>query len=275
MSRVYLTILILGFSFICARFYSAARNDDAVSFSLDIDATESTAIEPDIAEITFDRVVDLSATAEAAKRKNDLSVKSFLQGINSKHIANALTITQKNLQNDWGITQSFTASRPITVRVTDLQHLPAIIETALQSGMNTITFVKFSISKARLDKATGEAKARAYLKLQVKADEIAAALGLKAVQLKVGVSVPPGDPVVSGGFTGRGYGAGSSSSSAGGSFEAAIGSATVSIHTFVKNLADLVEEEPEFSGALYLSKTLVPEKILVTQSASLPYMFRK
>lgn len=131
-------------------------------------------VAPDMAEITVSSEVN-DASAARAKQKVDAAVNAFLlalrqQGVTEEDIkASDLSINEDVDTNDDGrrISNGYDASRTVTFKLRDLARLNAVLDAALEAGMNRFRGTRFVSSredvlraKARVD-AAQDAKERA------------------------------------------------------------------------------------------------------------------
>lgn len=139
-------------------------------------------VEPDMADLTVEVSVT-EKTAKAAKDNSDAAVAKFIArliaaGVTKDQIQSA----NLNLQPQYVYVQDkapelsgYTASRQITVTITDLSRLNTILDSALEEGMNRVNNIALKSSK----EAEYVAKARqaAIVDAKQKAESLAKGFG--------------------------------------------------------------------------------------------------
>ena len=137
-------------------------------------------VEPDMADVNVEVAVT-EKTAKAAKDNSDAAVAKFIArltaaGVTKDQIQSAnLNLQPQYVQDKAPELTGYTASRQITVTVTDLSRLNAILDSALEEGMNRVNNIALKSSK----EAEYVAKARqaAIVDAKQKAESLAKGFG--------------------------------------------------------------------------------------------------
>lgn len=136
-------------------------------------------VAPDMAEITVSSAVN-DASALRAKQKVDAAVNTFLGVLHQQSVAEAdieasnLSLSEDVDTNEGGrrVSNGFNASRSVTFKLRDLGRLNAVLDAALEAGMNRLGGTHFTSTRAEALRA--EARANAARNATENAREIAA-----------------------------------------------------------------------------------------------------
>ena len=138
-------------------------------------------VAPDMAEVSvFSAVNDPSSVR--AKQKVDAAVNAFLLALQQQGVADAdieasdLSLREDVDTNDDGrrVSNGYDASRSVSFKLRDLERLNAVLDAALESGMNRFGGTSFTSSRA--DALRAQARAKAARNARERAAEIAAGL---------------------------------------------------------------------------------------------------
>ena len=139
-------------------------------------------VEPDMADLTVEVAVT-EKTAKAAKDNSDAAVAKFIARLTAAGVTkDQIQSANLNLQPQYIYVQDkgpelsgYTASRQITVTITDLSRLNTILDSALEEGMNRVNNIALKSSK----EAEYVAKARqaAIVDAKQKAESLAKGFG--------------------------------------------------------------------------------------------------
>ncbi|MBW3515338.1 oxidative stress defense protein [Shewanella sp. NKUCC01_JLK] len=139
-------------------------------------------VEPDMADVNVEVAVT-EKTAKAAKDNSDAAVAKFIARLTTAGVTkDQIQSANLNLQPQYVYVEDkapeltgYTASRQITVTVTDLSRLNAILDSALEEGMNRVNNIALKSSK----EAEYVAKARqaAIVDAKQKAESLAKGFG--------------------------------------------------------------------------------------------------
>jgi uncharacterized protein YggE len=150
--------------------------------------TSELKVEPDMAEIQVE--VSLTKdTAKAAKDASDKAVSQFIErllkaGIDKKHIASANLSLQpqyKYEQNKEPELIGYRANRQVSVTVIKLNELNAMLDTALEQGINKINNISLKSSKEA--QVVLKARQAAIKDAQAKAASLAQGFGRQLGEL--------------------------------------------------------------------------------------------
>lgn len=182
-------IIALGLVLACASAGLAHAEPPSLAHTITIDGEATLYADPDHASITLGVVTD-GTTVGDALHQNNAKMDGVLTGLR------ALGVQQSELQTsafsiqpqhprikdgsyDYNAISGYEVSNSITVTVSDLKKVGAIIDAAANAGATTSGGVTFEISdrEALLDKVRAEAMRNAKHKADIMADAVGARVG--------------------------------------------------------------------------------------------------
>ena len=166
--------------------------------TITVNGEATIAAEPDQAQIDIGVTTQARSAPEASKENAERSnrvlaeVKKFLgKGDEAKTSGYAVMPNYRYPQGGKPEIVGYTASNTLRLRITNLNLVGRLIDTAMQSGANNVNRLVFTLK----DQAAAQLDAlrQASAKARAKADAIAAALDLKVVRI---VSVTEGERMI-------------------------------------------------------------------------------
>lgn len=275
MKRIYIGIAVLGASFILSKTIYILESSNAVKLTLDVNSTESMALEPEVATIVFERIDDFASSAEEIKNNNFRIGRDFSSAIKNKFVATRIfsTVQQSTYKSKQKIAVSYNGISTITVHIKAIDQIPKIIETAIAMGINQIGETQFSITDEKEVEIRKQLKKKAFARIYDEANSLARALKLKTAKLgdRITVTIPPAEPMLGGGMS-------SSEISdiiepLSESFEVDLRQATTELKSFLAKIKDFVIPEPEFKGTVVAPMKLQLSAILISETVTLPFDF--
>lgn len=261
MTRIYISIAISGLAFIAVSVFQSYTQEGARGHTMikELSATETLNAIPDRLMMTLERRDVLNPSPAETFRSVSSVVRAFKDNLNVTYVAWPITSTSTFVRTFRGIARSFEASGSVSVYFEEFGSVKEIIETALRSGVNSVSEVRFFLSPKMRAETASEARAKAYESVKRKAEEIARLLNMRYAL--IGDSAERS--VVSGGALGDGGGQDGKATDA-----ITTELKVVEIRTLMRTLNELTLAEPSYDGAVVTAQTLVPSMIQVPQTVS-------
>ncbi|MCH1930273.1 oxidative stress defense protein [Shewanella sp. A25] len=141
-------------------------------------------LEPDMAELNVEVSVT-QTTAKAAKDDSDSAVANFIARLTAAGVTKAqIQSANLNLQPQYVYAQNqapeltgYTASRQVTVTIRELTRLNAILDSALEEGINRVNNIALKSSKE--EEYVAKARQAAIIDAKQKAQSLAQGFGEK------------------------------------------------------------------------------------------------
>jgi uncharacterized protein YggE len=195
-----LALLILAVMAVHTDAFAQDSSDKIVRSTIRVTGEATVTAKPDQAEINIG-VVTQAATGQAAATQNAQKQDAILAELRKvlgpaaeiKTISYSLSPNYRYPKEGGQPTISgYTASNIVQVKTGDLAQVGKVIDTATQSGANTIQSLSFRLKDEQVTRA--QALREAAIKARAKADALASALGLKITRVlhvdEGGVSMP-------------------------------------------------------------------------------------
>lgn len=158
------------------------------------------AVAPDTAVIRIG-VTSLGKTAREASQANAAKMNAMIAAIKAAGIAERdIQTSQLSLQPQYDSSKSgpphllgFQVTNQVTVKIHDIDNLPAVLDRAIAAGANEMSGIEFVVSEQSklLDRARGEAMADAYRKAEIYAHAAGAKIGHVEAITEEGSASPP------------------------------------------------------------------------------------
>ncbi len=187
MSRTSIKSIFLNvFTAACMIATPLAANANSPTFPhIETIGTSEITVDADIAEISVSVIAE-EATASQAKKQADKAVTDFINrllkaGIDKKAIQSAnLQLSPRYVYDNESRSNNkvgYTASRQITITITELDRLNSILDGALAEGVNQVNNIQFKSSKQQ--ELAQQARQLAIKDAQQKAQSLAQGFGQK------------------------------------------------------------------------------------------------
>jgi uncharacterized protein len=180
---------LLGMALVFAGFTAAPAQTVSLAHTITIEGEATIYADPDHASMSLGVVTD-GATVSDALHQNDIKMDSVLSAVRAQGVkqgdlqTSTFSIQPLHPQDKDGRTQydkisGYEVTNSLTVTVSDLTKVGAIIDAAANAGANTSNNVIFEISNrdVLLDKVRAEAMRNAKHKADIMANAVGATVG--------------------------------------------------------------------------------------------------
>lgn len=170
----------------------ASADTIELAHTITVDGEATIYVDPDHASMDFG-VETQAATVGEALRQNNAKMNDVLAALRSNGVPRADTQTTQFLiepqhplvknvnyqQYDYSVVSGYKVTNKVTVTVSDMAKIGAIVDAAANAGANTSNSVVFEVSnrEALLDKARAEAMRNAKHKADMMANAVGAQVG--------------------------------------------------------------------------------------------------
>ena len=216
MLKVYLSITIVGLCFVTDSIWQGFRasTKKIPSSFRTVSEAVSIFVPPDWILLRMGMIASLAHSGETAIQSLNKTQTAFrpitstLMNWENAELNREIIVSRK------GVAPSFTAQKTVNllIKATEMQQIPALIKLGLEAGLNTLDRPIVGITESTRTETELKARSLAYKNLIARVNAVSKAYGITAhpelpyVEGRESVSIPPGDPGVSGGLSGSGGG---------------------------------------------------------------------
>ena len=183
---IFTAVLIAGCFYLGGKY---VETRDVTPSMISVSGEGKVTAKPDIAELSFGVSVTRAATSQVAMQKLTDQMTAIVAAVEKAGIPKSDVMTEQfslNPSYDWSTgtqqLRGYDASQSLRVKVRDLAKTSDILGVATEAGANQAGNIQFTIDEPEVLRA--QARTEAIADAKKKAQELAAALGMRLGELK-------------------------------------------------------------------------------------------